>query len=92
MGVYNIPAGAPGYGPHLDADNDGIGCENAAFAYRPEPGPGNQVVQMPVGGAATGVTVESPNPLGAAALGGGLILAAVAGGTYVVRRANAGRG
>ena len=36
-GVYNIPAGAPGYGPHLDSDLDGIGCENSAIAYRPAP-------------------------------------------------------
>lgn len=26
-GVSNIPAGAPGYGTHLDRDLDGIGCE-----------------------------------------------------------------
>ena len=34
-GVYNIPAGALGYGPHLDNDNDGIGCENASVAFDP---------------------------------------------------------
>jgi hypothetical protein len=28
-GAYNIPAGAPGYGPHLDRDGDGIACENS---------------------------------------------------------------
>lgn len=36
VGVYNIPVGAPGYGPHLDRNNDGVGCENEAFAYIPE--------------------------------------------------------
>lgn len=29
-GAFNIPAGAPGYGPHLDSDNDGIACESSA--------------------------------------------------------------
>lgn len=41
LGVYNIPAGTPGYGPHLDRDKDGIGCENGSIAYNPGllPGP-----------------------------------------------------
>lgn len=26
-GASNIRRGEPGYGPHLDRDNDGIGCE-----------------------------------------------------------------
>lgn len=42
---------------------------------------------MPVGGADTGVT-EGTNDAGALALGGGLVLAAAAAGTYVVRRRN----
>lgn len=97
-GVYNIPAGAPGYGAHLDRDNDGIGCENGDVAYQPAPSAPEavapveetqQVTQMPVGGADTGVAQEDPNNLGVAVLGGGLVLAAAAGGTYVVRRRNA---
>lgn len=35
-GVYNIPAGMVGYGPHLDSDNDGVGCENASVAFNPD--------------------------------------------------------
>lgn len=35
-GVFNIPAGAPGYGPHLDRDADGVACENSA-ANAPAP-------------------------------------------------------
>ncbi|MGV0792405.1 excalibur calcium-binding domain-containing protein [Mycolicibacterium sp. XJ1819] len=26
-GRYNIPSDDPAYGPHLDRDDDGIGCE-----------------------------------------------------------------
>jgi hypothetical protein len=29
VGVYNIPAGTPGYQPGLDADSDGFGCDAA---------------------------------------------------------------
>jgi hypothetical protein len=29
VGVYNIPAGTPGYGVHLDRDRDGFGCDAA---------------------------------------------------------------
>lgn len=93
-GVYNIPAGAPGYGAHLDSDSDGIGCENANFAYRPAQPvavPGQQVAQMPIGGAATGVSQESGWGDTALVLGGGLVLMAAAGGTYVLRRRVAGR-
>lgn len=99
-GVYNIPAGSPGYGPHLDSDSDTIGCENGSVAYNanlvPDDGVADpvpptseepQVGQMPVGGANTGVTPESSTTsMGALALGSGLVLVAAAGGTYVVRR------
>ncbi|MFF1254813.1 excalibur calcium-binding domain-containing protein [Pseudarthrobacter sp. NPDC058329] len=29
-GAFNIAIGTPGYGPHLDSDGDGVGCERAA--------------------------------------------------------------
>ena len=45
-----------------------------------------QMGEMPYGGADTGVATESSNTAGMIALGGGLVLAAAAGGTYVVRR------
>lgn len=32
-GVYNIPAGTPGYGPHLDRDGDGFGCDQSPIPY-----------------------------------------------------------
>lgn len=32
-GVYNMPAGSPGYAPYLDSDGNGIACENANVAY-----------------------------------------------------------
>ncbi|WP_269044583.1 excalibur calcium-binding domain-containing protein [Paenarthrobacter sp. Z7-10] len=101
VGVYNIPAGAPGYGPHLDSDNDGIGCEKSGVPYTPEatapvaapvqasPVEEAQVGQMPVGGADTGVAMKSNNDTGVLAIGGGLVLVMAAGGTYVVRRRHA---
>lgn len=84
VGVYNIPAGAPGYGPHLDSDRDGIGCEAAGVAYRPAP-TNQQITRVPAGGANTGVAQE-PSNLGSLALGGGLVLAAAAGGAFMIRR------
>ena len=49
-------------------------------------------MSMPVGGADTGVAQDTTGSDAAAlALGGGLVLAAVAGGTYVVRRRTAAR-
>ncbi|RNL51943.1 hypothetical protein [Arthrobacter oryzae] len=48
-------------------------------------------MSMPVGGADTGVAQSTTGTdAGTLALGGGLVLAAVAGGAYVVRRRNAG--
>ena len=35
QGVYNIPAGTPGYAEVLDDDLDGIACENANVVYDP---------------------------------------------------------
>jgi len=93
-GVYNIPIGAPGYGAHLDSDSDGVGCENSDAAYAPAPAApveAPQVGQMPVGAPDTGITQENTSDLDALALGGGLVLAAAAGGTYLVRRRSAGR-
>ena len=75
-GKFNIPAGTPGYGPHLDSDRDGIGCESATA--------GSQVAQLPVGGAATGVAQQPDNDLGILALGG--LAVAAAGGAAIVRR------
>lgn len=46
----------------------------------------SQMGAMPQGGADTGVAQESGSNLGMIALGGGLVLAAAAGGTYAVRR------
>lgn len=46
----------------------------------------DQMGAMPEGGADTGVEQQTGSNLGMIALGGGLILAAAAGGTYVVRR------
>ena len=43
-------------------------------------------MKMPAGGADTGVTQETGTDTGALALGGGLVLVALAGGAYVVRR------
>jgi hypothetical protein len=48
-----------------------------------------QIVRVPVGGADTGVATKSTDNTGALALGGGLVLAAAAAGTFVVRRRNA---
>ncbi|WP_026543522.1 hypothetical protein [Arthrobacter sp. 35/47] len=48
-----------------------------------------QMGAMPEGGADTGVTQETGSNTGVLALGGGLVLAAAAGGTFMVRRSNA---
>ncbi|ACL38161.1 conserved hypothetical protein [Pseudarthrobacter chlorophenolicus A6] len=48
-------------------------------------------MKMPAGGADTGVAQQTGNTdTGVLALGGGLVLAAAAGGTYLIRRRNAG--
>ncbi|MEG9247320.1 hypothetical protein V6S67_04405 [Arthrobacter sp. Soc17.1.1.1] len=46
----------------------------------------SQMGAMPSGGADTGVATESSDSTGMLALGGGLVLAAAAGGTFAVRR------
>lgn len=93
VGVYNIPIGTPGYAPRLDADNDGFGCDAAgtpAYDASIVAGLANQqVTTVPTGGAETGVAVTSTDNTAALALGGGLVLALAAGGTYVVRRRTA---
>ncbi|WP_354262151.1 excalibur calcium-binding domain-containing protein [Arthrobacter sp. OAP107] len=95
-GFVNIPAGAPGYAPRLDRDNDGIACERAAAGsgttqVAPAPAVGNQVpaqvVQMPVGGAETGVAQPVNNGTEFLAIGG-LAVAALAGSMIVRRRAS----
>jgi hypothetical protein len=91
VGVYNIPAGTPGYAPRLDRDNDGFGCDAAGTPAYDANIVANlmgtsQVTTMPTGGAATGVEVTTTDNTAALALGGGLVLALAAGGTYVVRR------
>lgn len=48
-----------------------------------------QMGAMPNGGADTGVAQETGSNAGMIALGGGLVLAAAAGGTFMVRRSNA---
>ncbi|MET4095544.1 hypothetical protein [Arthrobacter sp. UYCu712] len=47
-------------------------------------------MKMPVGGADTGVNQETGTDTGALAVGGGLVLVALAGGAYVVRRRSGG--
>lgn len=44
-GKFNIPRGAPGYGPHLDRDEDGIACENSGGMVQPPLGQPAQPVQ-----------------------------------------------
>ena len=95
-GAFNIPAGAPGYGPHLDRDNDGIACERAGAGsgttnVAPAPVVDNQVpaqvAQMPVGGVETGVAQPVNGGMDFLALGG-LAVAVVAGSMIVRRRAS----
>lgn len=97
VGVYNIPAGTPGYAPHLDADRDGFGCDAAGTpAYNPAivaglmaPAQPSQVVQMPIGGADTGVAQRHADNTAALALGGGVLVAAATGTVLVMRRRQA---
>ena len=124
VGVYNIPIGTPGYGAHLDRNNDGVGCDSdptraydasivaglvaapvATVAPTTPVAPKatvapkapavtktpvtKQIVRVPVGGADTGVATKGTDNSAALALGGGLVLAAAAAGTFVVRRRNA---
>jgi LPXTG-motif cell wall-anchored protein len=118
VGVYNIPVGTPGYGPHLNRDGDATGCDEpgtppydasivAAIVAEntqstPVPpvvpttppqviGTPPQVTTMPNGAANTGVTQETGDNTAVLALTGGLVLAAAAGGTFMVRRRSAGQ-
>lgn len=118
VGVYNIPVGSPGYGPHLNRDNDATGCDAAgtpaydasivaaivaennqstpAPTVAPTTPPQDvatppQVTTVPNGAANTGVTQATGDNTAVLALGGGLVLAAAAGGTFMVRRRNAGQ-
>src|SRR5688572_16738910 len=92
-GASNILRGTPGYGPHLDSDGDGIGCETDTAGSTTAPAPGavvqgpSQVAQLPVGGAATGVTQQPDNGMAFLALGG--LGVAAAGGAAIVRRRRA---
>lgn len=91
-GEFNIPVGSPGYGPHLDRDNDGIGCESstAGGTAQVAQAPGavaqapSQITQLPVGGADTGVTQKTDNGMDILVLGG--LVVAAASGTVIVRR------
>jgi hypothetical protein len=92
-GEFNIPIGSPGYGPHLDRDNDGIGCESSTAGGTAQPAPApadevapapSQVTQLPVGGADTGVTQKTDNGMEILVLGG--LVVAAASGTVIVRR------
>ncbi|MCC9174216.1 excalibur calcium-binding domain-containing protein [Arthrobacter sp. zg-Y179] len=106
-GAYNIPSTDPGYGAWLDNDMDGIGCEdssrpmpqpqghmdsNGQWTPTPVETMPPQVGRVPAGGANTGITQEpEESSAGVLALGGGLVLAAAAGGTFMVRRRLAGQ-
>ncbi|MCM3687082.1 excalibur calcium-binding domain-containing protein [Kocuria rosea] len=98
-GRVNIPVGDPAYGLHLDADRDGFGCDadgtddgisfHEIIDWVPaewNTGQYDQMGQVPVGGADTGVAVEESSTAGGLAAGGGLALAAAAGAAVVVRR------
>lgn len=85
-GAFNIPVGDPGYGTHLDRDNDGIGCEQGDGAVA-QSQTGAQIAQKPVGGAPTGAAQATDNGIGFLALGG--LVAAAATGTVIVRRRSA---
>ncbi|WP_309126383.1 excalibur calcium-binding domain-containing protein [Kocuria sp.] len=101
-GRVNIPASDPAYGLHLDADRDGFGCDadgtddgisfHEIIDWVPaewNTGQYDQMGQVPVGGADTGVAVEESSTAGGLAAGGGLALAAAAGAAVVVRRRTA---
>ncbi|WP_081744530.1 excalibur calcium-binding domain-containing protein [Arthrobacter sp. H14] len=85
-------AGTAPFDPSIVAD---IVAENTPPAddvdVAPEVPENDQMDEVPVGGVDTGVVQESGNNVGALALGGGFILAAAAGGTYMVRRRNDGQ-
>lgn len=76
-------AGTPAYDASIV---DRIVAENTPMTPPVQQPVPDQVVQMPVGGADTGVAQTPPaDETGAFALGGGLLLTAV-GGAYFVRR------
>ena len=70
-GAFNIPAGAPGYGPHLDRDGDGVACENSAANAPAPPAPVEQPAQpvQPVQPAQPAPSVPYPNCSAARAAG-----------------------
>ncbi|MCQ1956200.1 excalibur calcium-binding domain-containing protein [Arthrobacter sp. zg-Y826] len=105
--AYNIPSTHPRYGAWLDNDMDGIGCEDSSRPMPQPQGHMDsngtwipsyveqmpaQVGRVPSGGANTGIPQEpEESNAGVLALGGGLVLAAAAGGSFVVRRRLAGQ-
>ena len=75
-GVFNIPAGSPGYGTHLDQPVDGVGCEKDGAVYNPALVPaGDPIVTPTPTPAPAGGTVVTPPaqvaqmPVGGAATG-----------------------
>lgn len=102
-GVSNIPAGAPGYGTHLDSDLDGVGCEldggdaaafptpvdssTAADQSSSTTAEASQVTQVPTGAAETGVPVKADSNPAGIVGLSVLALGAVAGSGLLVRRA-----
>ncbi|WP_246165211.1 excalibur calcium-binding domain-containing protein [Arthrobacter yangruifuii] len=106
-GRTNIPFGDPEFTPGLDGDGDGIGCDDPSRPMPQPQGHMDsngtwtptqvdqmpaQVGRMPNGGANTGIAQEPEGSnAGALALGGGLVLVAAAGGTFVIRRRLAGQ-
>ncbi|GAB3528314.1 hypothetical protein GCM10027402_29970 [Arthrobacter monumenti] len=82
-------AGGSMGGGSMDDESMGGGSTDDGAAGSMDDGAGmeQQVSPMPEGGADTGVTQPgNAANLGVLALGGGLILVAAAGGTYVIRR------
>ncbi|WP_151724084.1 excalibur calcium-binding domain-containing protein [Arthrobacter luteolus] len=83
-GVYNIPAGAPGYAPNLDRDGDGIACEDPTATPAPPaptdmplPNPGGQppqVADVPAGAPSTGVAQEEGTDGTRALVAGGAVV------------------
>ncbi len=87
-GVANIPKTSPLYGPHLDRDGDGIGCDNppAGFTPRPTPGKPTPTTAASVGAKPQdGAALPQTGP-GDAGLIGAALLAAGAAAVLLIRR------
>lgn len=83
-GRSNIPKGDPAYSAKLDADHDGIGCDNPPAGFKPVQNTNTGTIET---GSGTGTALPKTGP--AAEVGGiGAALLVIGVAAVAVRRRN----